>query len=247
MQYELSQEESDLLKAGLYFSIQPDKIRKSEVFTTFEKINRSFINNLKSEETKSQIKAHLSHLTNSYFYNYKPSPHILRQHHVLRNLRKNKDIVIMKPNKGNGVVILNRKLCDNAIQEIISDTSNFEKLNEDPTLKREASLQRFLRKLKQKNFFNENEYDKLYPSGSAPARVYGTPKMHKFSSSDSFPKLRPIVSSIGTFNYNLARFLCDLCSPLVPSDFFFIRVFFHGHSRLTGQQGKGRDYCCDYS
>ena len=29
MQYELSQEESDLLKAGLYFSIQLDKIRKS--------------------------------------------------------------------------------------------------------------------------------------------------------------------------------------------------------------------------
>ena len=86
-------------------------------------------------------------------------------------------------------------------------------------MKREASLQRFLRKLKQKNFFNEIECDKLYPSGSAPACIYGTPKMHKFSSSDSFPKLRPIVSSIGTFNYNLARFLCDLLSPLVPNDY----------------------------
>ena len=218
-QYKLSQEESDLLKAGLYFSIQPQKIRKSEIFTTFEKIHRSFINNLKSDETKSQIKAHLSYLANSYFCNYKPSPRILRQHRVLRNLRKNKDIVITKPDKGNGVVILDRKLYDNAIQELISDTCKFVKLNEDPTLKREASLQRFLRKLKQKNFFNENEYDKLYPSGSAPARIYGTPKMHKFSPSDSFPKLRPIVSSIGTFNYNLARFLCDLLSPLVPNDY----------------------------
>ena len=68
----------------------------------------------------------------------------------------------------------------NAIQEIISGTSKFEKLNEDPTLKHEASL-RFLRKLKRKNFFNKNECDKLYPSGSAPARICGTPKMHKFS------------------------------------------------------------------
>ena len=42
--------------------------------------------------------------------------------------------------------------------------------------------------------------------------------MYKFSSSDSFPKLCPIVLSIGTFNYNLARFLCDLLSPLVPND-----------------------------
>ena len=41
----------------------------------------------------------------SYFYNYKPSQRILRQHRVLRNLRKNKDIVITKANIGNGVVI----------------------------------------------------------------------------------------------------------------------------------------------
>ena len=59
----------------------------------------------------------------------------------------------------------------------------------------------------------------MYPSGSVPACIYGTPNMRKFSSSDSFPKLRPILSSIGTFNYNLASFLCDLLSPLVPNDY----------------------------
>ena len=150
------------------------------------------------------------YLANSYFYNYKFSPRILCQHRVSQKLRRNKDIVITKPDKGNGVIILDRKLYDNAIEEIISDISKFEKLNEDPSLKREASLQRFLGKLKQKIFLNENEYEKLYPSGSAPTRIYGTPKMHKFSSSDSFPKLHPIASSIGTFNYNLASFLCDL-------------------------------------
>ena len=43
--------------------------------------------------------------------------------------------------------------------------------------------------------------------------------MHKFSSSDSFSKLGPIASSIGTFNYNLVRFFCDLLSILVPNDY----------------------------
>ena len=130
-----------------------------------------------------------------------------------------KDIVPTKPDKGNGVVILDRKLHNIAIEEIISDSSKFKKLEEDPTLKRETSLQRFFRKLKEKNFFNEIEYDKLCPSGSAPARIYATPKMHKFFSSDSFPQLRPIVSSIDTFNHNLTRFPCNLLSPLVPSDY----------------------------
>ena len=61
----------------------------------------------------------------------------------------------MKPDKGNGVVTLDQKLYNNTIEDIISDTSKFVKLSEDPTLKREASLKRFLHKLKQKN------YDKL--------------------------------------------------------------------------------------
>ena len=66
----------------------------------------------------------------------------------------------------------------------------------------------------------------MYPSGSAPARIYGTSKMHKFSSSDSFPKLHLVVSSIGTFNYNLGRFLCDLLSTLVPNDYSCKDTFF---------------------
>ena len=53
-------------------------------------------------------------------------------------LEKNKDFIITKQDKGNGNVILDRKLYENAIQEIVSGTSKFEKLNEHPTLKREA-------------------------------------------------------------------------------------------------------------
>ena len=80
--------------------------------------------------------------------------------------------------------------------------------------------------MRQKNIFNENEYNKLYPSGSAPARIYGTPKMHTFSSTDSFPKFCPIVSSITTFHFNLTRFLCDLLSPLLPNDYSCKDTFF---------------------
>ena len=59
----------------------------------------------------------------------------------------------------------------------------------------------------------------MYPSGSALAPLYGTPKMHKFFSSDSFPKLYPSFSSIGIFNCNLARFLCDVLSSLAPNGY----------------------------
>ena len=68
---------------------------------------------------------------------------------------------------------------ENFIIESISDTSKFKKFNEDPTLKREASLQRFLRKLKQKSFLAKmNIINYLFDS--APVHFYGAPKMHNF-------------------------------------------------------------------
>ena len=111
------------------------KIQISEIFTIFEKNHRLFISNLKSGETKSQIKVYLSYLVrNSYLRNYKTFPHILHQHRVFGNLIINKDIVTMKPNKRNEVVILDRKLYDNAIQKINLDPYKFEKVKKRSNL-----------------------------------------------------------------------------------------------------------------
>ena len=43
--------------------------------------------------------------------------------------------------------------------------------------------------------------------------------MHKLTDSDSFLILRPIVSSVGTYNYNLAKYLCHLLSPHLPEQY----------------------------
>ena len=117
-------------------------------------------------------------------------------------------------------MVLDRNQYDNAIKEIISDETKFKELPEDITIKREGKLQRFLPTLKnEKKYLNDVDYKFIYPSGSAPAKIYGTPKMHKFTDSDSFPKLRPIVSSLGSYNYNLAKYLCNLLSPHLPEQY----------------------------
>ena len=43
--------------------------------------------------------------------------------------------------------------------------------------------------------------------------------MHKLRDSTSTPPFRPIVSSIGTYNYNLAKLLCNLLEPYNPNDY----------------------------
>ena len=79
----------------------------------------------------------------------------------------------------------------------------FKKLKDNPTLTREGQLQRFLRKIKDKNLFDENMYKKIYPCGSKLATIYSLPKTHKMLFDSDYFSLQPIISSIGTYNYNL--------------------------------------------
>ena len=65
-------------------------------------------------------------------------------------LVKNKNIAICKPDKGNGVGVLDRSDYSAKMIKIISDSSKFVELPDDPTIKREKSLQEYLYYLKTK-------------------------------------------------------------------------------------------------
>ena len=78
----------------------------------------------------------LSQLANNYVNGYKPSAGVLHKHDILKKLRRNKNIVVLKPDKGNGVVILDRSDYSRKILEIIENTGKFVKLDNDPTIKR---------------------------------------------------------------------------------------------------------------
>ena len=95
--------------------------------------------------------------------------------------------------------------------------SKFKKLSCDPTILRERQLQRFLRTLKNKGFFTDESYDEIYSSGSKPASIYGLLKIHKVNINNNNLSLRPIISSIGTYNYNLSKLLTNLLAPVIPT------------------------------
>ena len=63
------------------------------------------------------------------------------------------------------------------------------------------------------------QHEHIYPSGSQPSRLHGMPKAHKIKSNSEVPSFRPIVSSRGCFNYNLSRFLCNMLTPFIPTDY----------------------------
>ena len=159
----------------------------------------------------------MSHLANSYYSNYKPTRAALKKHGILKKLRNNNDIAILRPDKGNGVVIMDAITYKSKMYELLNNESKFKQLTSDPTKLREGQLQRYLRKLNNKGYFDESIYDYIYPAGSLPSRLYGTPKIHKIKEKSDIPPLRLIVSSINSYNYNLASYLCTLLTPFIPT------------------------------
>ena len=57
--------------------------------------------------------------------------------------------------------------------------------------------------------------------------------MHTLTESGAFPKFRPIVSSVGTYNYNLAKYLCNLLSPHYPEQYCRKNTFVEELKRLS--------------
>ena len=115
-------------------------------------------------------------------------------------------------------MVLDRTGYDRGILNIINDTSKFKPLSSDPTLTQDGKIQRFLRDLRKKSQLEQEVYDAIYPRGSQPARIYGPLKIHKLRAANTTPPFHLIVSSIGTYNYNLGKALSNLLQPHIPSE-----------------------------
>ncbi|CAF4732335.1 unnamed protein product, partial [Rotaria sp. Silwood2] len=131
---------------------------------------------------------------------------------LLQNLKEDRSIIITRPDKGRGVVLMEKQDYVNKIQSILNDSSKFSSLSEDPTLARENSLKSLLRKLHDQGQITDQFYYLARPTGSNPGRLYGLPKARKQPVS-----LRPVLSSIGTFNYGLGKALTHMPSDLIDN------------------------------
>ena len=135
----------------------------------------------------------------------------------MKQLGNDSSIVVLKPDKGNGVVLLDRSDYDAKMCSILSDSSKFKLLSEDPlriTQKREENLRSYLRGLKNNGTLPNSVYDHLAPCGTNPGRLYGLPKVHK----PNYP-LRPILSAVKTVSYNLAKYLVPILQTISHNEF----------------------------
>ena len=207
--YSLSQTKINALSFGLDKNI-PTNINRNSIQTEFESFYQRLVNDMPNilENELQQVKTKLRNTCERYCNIKVP----YQQRQIIKSLSQ-RDITIMKADKVRGVVIMNKsKYLEKCLTLLNSE--QFIRLNEDPIKTNERKVQRLLRKIKPN--LTDQEYKRLYPSGSAPGKFYSTAKLHKISINDGVDKLtiRPITSNIGTPTYQLGKYLAKLLSPL---------------------------------
>ena len=75
-----------------------------------------------------------------------------------------------------------------------------------------------IKRLENEGKTSKKECKLIYSRGSRPRILYGNPKVHK-PVINNCPKFHPILSTIGTSTYKLAKFLVPILSPLISNEF----------------------------
>ena len=108
-----------------------------------------------------------------------------KKRQIIKRLSQREDKTIVKADKGGGIVIMNKSRYLEKCLGLLNN-EQFVRLNEDPTKTNEKKVQIMLRKIKPNLTYQESK--RLYPSGSAPRKFYGTAKHHKISINDGVKK-----------------------------------------------------------
>ena len=239
--YSLSDDEKSLLTKGLNFSIPPKRLNRMDYLTPFELLYKDVKDCDISRYKMDILKINLKKIAYNSFnnYNYLKELNISQpEYEALKNLSSNKELVIHKSDKGNSVVIVDRVDYIKRMQDMVNDSSKFEKLSvkegKDYNFMtgEKATIDQILSQLKKSKAISEDDRDKLSPDGPNPARLYGLPKIHK-PLVDGLPKYRPIISQIGSPTYKIAKYLLKFITPYTTNE-YTVNDTFHFASMLDG-------------
>ena len=129
----------------------------------------------------------------------------VRLHKAIQYLKSNRDLIICKADKGGKVVILDTRLYESKMLDILNDPNTYTKLNRNPLKKWQAKYNRNLKAILRDLPELENQFRSYLPR--LPV-IYGLPKIHK----DNMP-LRPIVSTYNSVNYKLSSWISKKLTP----------------------------------
>lgn len=213
--HSLSDIETYALSFGLKFCIPPRRINKAVIKAQFESLFQQISDsNNERSVIEGVLKSRLVLFANEicrFGFSSVACPLTIKHILALKSLATNKDLIITRPDKGSGVVLLDRFDYVEKTLKILSDDKKFSKINtpSDRSDKAAKVVHSKLLALRDTGVIDTGEFNRLNPVGSLTPVLYGLPKIHK----PDVP-IRPVLSMYKSATYNLAKHLCVVLKPV---------------------------------
>ena len=148
---------------------------------------------------------------------------------ALKRLKEDDSIMVLPADKGRASVVMETSTYHAKTSSLI-ENGPYQLLSKDPTDRLSRKLSEKLLTLKRSGHLTEAVYNKIRPQHKKLPRIYGLPKIHKAD-----VPLRPIVSCVNTFAYDLSAYLANILSPLTGSSDFTVNNSAHFVSTISSE------------
>jgi hypothetical protein len=203
----LDRAELSVLEKGLNFAISPTSVLVDNLICCIE----DNIKNL-TDEDKGLVRQDCAIILRRV---KPPKSNVNKEERqAIKSLRNNTSLAILRVDKGGATVVMNQADYNTRMIDHLSQSGSYKKLPSNPIAKVMKDVKRAIKN----SNLDERIKKCLLPNSEITPRIYGLPKIHK----DGAP-LRPIVNTIGSPTYELAKYVAKILSPLVGHTDSFIK------------------------
>ncbi|XP_076247886.1 LOW QUALITY PROTEIN: uncharacterized protein LOC143187549 [Calliopsis andreniformis] len=193
----LSSDALSVLAKGHNFAIAPKTIPTEEIISQVENVIYNLPPEMANEVRRLTINALKLAKT--------PKSNLTKaERKALLELKQRKDILILPADKGNMTVIINKDEYIDKVHNLLNDET-YRTITKDPT----KSVARITTTVIKQAKLPDHIQKTILPREPKAPRLYGLAKIHK----PDIP-LRPIVGTLGSPTYNLAKYLTTILKPL---------------------------------
>ena len=147
----------------------------------------------------------------------------MKERQALYRLKKNKDVIISRADKGDTTVIMNMSQLVELAHKHLSDSSTYQLLTYDPTPEVVLRFNHYIQECKKRGVISKEVFDKLcLPGDTSTQTIYFLPKLHKNPLA-----LRPIISCTNGPTYTASAFLDKLLQPHMKRTKSFLKNSTH--------------------
>lgn len=195
----LSTAELNLLNKGLNYSIAPTRTPVCDVIVDIESILKS-----KSHATKNEIRSKTKQCLDKH------TDHLNKKSNEAAAIQQlnEQDIYVMKADKGNKVVVMDKAEYERRTWNLIAD-NNYKKVSRSPLSKMTTAANKVRKEISRA--FGERFKWRLLESTPEVPKLYCLPKIHKPGD-----KMRQIVALVSAPCTKIAKWLVDEVKKLPP-------------------------------